>query len=97
MNISIFGTGNMASGLAVLFAKAGHTVTVSSAMKPRQRPWQPNWATASAPARLPMRQAPPKRSSSPSYEAAATSSAAGGLAGKIVIDITNPLAADFSA
>lgn len=30
MNISIFGTGNMASGLAVLFAKAGHTVSVSS-------------------------------------------------------------------
>lgn len=30
MNISVFGTGNMASGLAVLFAKAGHAVTVSS-------------------------------------------------------------------
>ena len=30
MKISVFGTGNMASGLAVLFAKAGHTVTVSS-------------------------------------------------------------------
>ena len=27
MNISILGTGNMATGLAVLFANAGHTVT----------------------------------------------------------------------
>ena len=30
MNISILGTGNMATGLAVLFAKAGHTVTLGS-------------------------------------------------------------------
>ena len=28
MNIAIFGTGNMATGLAVLFTKAGHTVTL---------------------------------------------------------------------
>ena len=30
MNISILGTGNMATGLAVIFAKAGHTVTLGS-------------------------------------------------------------------
>ena len=30
MNISLLGTGNMAAGLAVLFAKASHTVTLGS-------------------------------------------------------------------
>ena len=30
MNISILGTGTMASGLAVLFTKAGHAVTAAS-------------------------------------------------------------------
>ncbi|EAQ33818.1 hypothetical protein NB311A_16384 [Nitrobacter sp. Nb-311A] len=30
MNIAIFGSGNMASGLAVLFTKAGHKITLAS-------------------------------------------------------------------
>lgn len=98
MNISIFGTGNMASGLAVLFAKAGHTVSVSSRDEAKAKAVAAelgngisasSFADAANAAEAVVLAVP--------YEAAAdVIKAAGGLAGKIVIDITNPLAADFS-
>jgi len=98
MNISIFGTGNMASGLAVLFAKAGHHVTVASRDETKARSvaaelgngiGSGSFNDAAGAAEAIVLAVP--------YEAAAdVISAAGGLAGKIVIDITNPLTADFS-
>lgn len=98
MKISVFGTGNMASGLAVLFAKAGHTVTVSSRDEAKAKAVAAelgndisasSFADAANAAEAVVLAVP--------YEAAAdVIKAAGGLAGKIVIDITNPLAADFS-
>ena len=98
MNISIFGTGNMASGLAVLFAKAGHSVTIASRDETKARTVAAelgntiaagSFADAAAASETVVLAVP--------YEAAAdVIAAAGGLAGKTVIDITNPLAADFS-
>jgi NADPH-dependent F420 reductase len=98
MNISIFGTGNMASGLASLFAKAGHHVTLSSRDTAKAHSvaaelgngiQAASFADAASTADTVILAVP--------YEAAAdVIDAAGGLAGKIVIDITNPLTADFS-
>lgn len=98
MNISIFGTGNMASGLATLFAKAGHSVTLASRDAAKARSVAADlgnaiagtsFADAAAAAQTVVLAVP--------YEAAAqVIDAAGGLAGKVVIDITNPLTADFS-
>lgn len=54
MNIAIFGTGNMASGLATLFAKAGHTITIASRDQDKARTSLLNWATISRPAHSPL-------------------------------------------
>ncbi len=98
MNLSIFGTGNMASGLARLFAKAGHRVTLASRDLAKAQAVAAelgddiqagSFADAAATAEAIVLAVP--------YDAAAdVIGAAGGLAGKVVIDITNPLAADFS-
>ncbi|MDF3416335.1 NADPH-dependent F420 reductase [Sulfitobacter sp. M57] len=99
MNISILGTGNMASGLAVLFAKAGHQVTLASRDASEARSVATNLGNNI--------QGGPLDGASDSAEivvlavpfgaAADVIKAAGGLVGKIVIDITNPMTADFSA
>lgn len=98
MNISILGTGNMASGLAVLFAKAGHNVTVASRDPSKARSvtdglghdiQASDLASAAATAGIVVLAVP--------YEAAEeVIKAAGSLAGKVVVDITNPMTADFS-
>ncbi|WP_414693077.1 NADPH-dependent F420 reductase [Pelagibacterium sp.] len=98
MNIAIFGTGNMASGLATLFAKAGHTITIASRDQDKARTVAAelgnniasgSFADAAAAAEAVVLAVP--------YDAAAdVIAAAGGLAGKTVIDITNPMTADFS-
>lgn len=99
MNISILGTGSMASGLAVLFARAGHQVTLASR--------DPSRARAIAAGLGSTIQGGPLAGAAdsagivvlavPFGAAADVIEAAGGLAGKIVIDITNPMTADFSA
>lgn len=98
MNIAIFGTGNMASGLAALFNKAGHNITLASrepvkaqtvAAKLGTGIGVSSLADAAGAADAVVLAVP--------YEAAANVvEAAGDLAGKIVIDITNPLTVDFS-
>ena len=98
MNISIFGTGNMASGLAVILAKAGNSVTLASRDVAKARSVAAelgnniaagSFADAADTADTIILAVP--------YEAAAdVIAAAGGLAGKIIIDITNPLTADYS-
>lgn len=99
MNISILGTGNMASGLAVLFANGGHSVTLASRDLSKARAVASDLgngikagvlASAADTAEIVVLAVP--------FGAAAeVIEAAGGLAGKIVIDITNPMTADFSA
>jgi NADPH-dependent F420 reductase len=98
MNISIFGTGNMARGLAVLFARAGHRIVLSSRDEAKARNVATelgngiqavSFAGAAGAADAVVLAVP--------YEAAAdVIDAAGGFAGKIIIDITNPLTADYS-
>lgn len=98
MNISILGTGNMASGLAVLFAKSGQTVTLAArdltkaqgvAAELGHGITADTFVQAAASAEIVVLAVP--------YDAAAdVIAAAGGLAGKVVIDITNPLTADYS-
>lgn len=98
MNISIIGTGNMASGLAVLFAKGGQNVTLASR--------NPAKARAVAAELGNDIQARPLANAAQSAEivvlavpfdaVAEVIDAAGSLAGKVVIDITNPMTADYS-
>jgi predicted dinucleotide-binding enzyme len=96
MNITILGAGNMGSALARQFTRAGHTVRI---------------ATRSAEKAKTLAAAIPGAIISPPAEALADSSVVivatgypdayvalnslGSLAGKIVIDITNPMSADF--
>ena len=98
MNISILGTGNMASGLAVLFAKAGHAVTLGS-RKPAEAETVARalgrgiagtgLADTAGRSDLVVLAVP--------YSAVADVLAAtGDLTGKTVVDITNPMTADFS-
>ncbi|HTN63647.1 MAG TPA: NAD(P)-binding domain-containing protein [Devosia sp.] len=98
MNIAIFGTGNMASGLATLFAKAGHMVTLAARDDAKARGVAASlgngiaaasFADAAAASETVVLAVP--------YDAAAdVIAAAGGLDGKLVVDITNPMTADFS-
>jgi predicted dinucleotide-binding enzyme len=84
MNISILGTGNMATGLAMLFAKAGHTVTLGTGIAGAAL------ADAAGTADLVVLAVP--------FDAVAeVISAAGDLTGKTLVDITNPMTADYSA
>jgi NADPH-dependent F420 reductase len=99
MNIAIFGTGSMATGLANLFAKAGHKVSLSSrdAAKAAASAAElgngvaaASYGDAAAAAQTIVLAVP--------YDAApGVLAAAGDLAGKVVVDITNPMTADFSA
>ena len=74
-HISIIGTGNMGQAIAAVAGKGGHTVQLLGETTPTPR----SPATSSS-SRSPTRPSP---TSSPS--------AASSLAGKIVVDITNPL------
>lgn len=99
MRIAILGTGNMARGLATLFAKAGHAVTFGS-----REPAKAGQAAAELGNGIAGKGLAEAAAGAeavvlavPYGAAAATVAAAGGLAGKTVIDITNPLTADYSA
>lgn len=97
MDISIIGAGNMGKGLAALFAQAGHRVTLAARDVAKAEAAVRdigNGVTAvalsdAARADIVVLAIP--------YEGAADAiDAAGGLSGKVVIDITNPMKADFS-
>jgi len=97
MNISIIGAGNMATGLAARFAGAGHSITIASrdgakadaAAKEVGRGVSSASIATAAQADIVVLAVP--------YDATAeVIEAGGGFAGKILIDITNPMNADFS-
>ena len=97
MSIAILGSGNMARGLAGLFANAGYEVILGS-----RDPSKAQAAVASLGARVRAADVKTAAASSdlvvlavPFDAAAATIAVAGGLAGKTLIDITNPLTADY--
>ncbi|HEY9211734.1 MAG TPA: NAD(P)-binding domain-containing protein [Ancylobacter sp.] len=98
MSIAIIGTGNMAKGLAGLFAAAGFDVVLGArdAAKGKEvanaigaKVSVSDVASAAAGSDVVVLAVP--------YDAAAAAlSSAGDLAGKIVIDITNPLTPDYA-
>jgi hypothetical protein len=97
MSIAILGAGNMAKGLAVLFAKAGYKVVVGARDLAKA---QAVAAAAGHGARADGIAAAAKSAdfvvlAVPFTAAAETLAAAGDLAGKAVIDISNPLTPDY--
>lgn len=97
MNISILGTGNMASGLAGLLGRAGYNVTIGARDTQKARNLvaslpgniaASDMATAATKADVVVLALP--------YDAVATVLAdIGDVSGKILIDITNPLTPDY--
>jgi NADPH-dependent F420 reductase len=98
MNIAIFGIGNMASGLATLFAKAGHQVTLAARDEAKAQSVAAGLGNGIAAASFADAAAGSETVvlAVPFDAAADVVAAAGGLAGKVVIDISNPMTADFS-
>jgi NADPH-dependent F420 reductase len=98
MNISILGTGNMAAGLAALFANAGHTVTLGSrdADKAKAVASKIGNGTVGAALADAAGRADLVVLAVPFDAAADVISAAGDLTGKTLVDITNPMTSDYS-
>lgn len=98
MSISIIGAGNMAKGLAARFANAGHAVIIASrdAAKAQAAAQEVGNGVSSAPIASATQSAEIIVLAVPFNAAGEIIDAAGGLAGKIVVDITNPMKADFS-
>jgi NADPH-dependent F420 reductase len=98
MSIAIIGTGNMAKGLAGLFAAAGFDIVLGArdAAKGKE-------VADALGAKISVSDVPSAAAGSdivvlaiPYDAAAAVLSSAGNLAGKIVVDITNPLTPDYA-
>ena len=97
MNITMLGTGNMAKGLASVVAAGGYDVTLGSRDAARAKETAKalgarvkgeGLAAAASKADVIVLAVP--------FDAAAeTIAAAGGLAGKILVDISNPLTPDY--
>jgi NADPH-dependent F420 reductase len=96
MNITILGAGNMGAALSKQFARAGHKVRIASRNEEKARA-----AAAASPGALIVQPADALADSGVVIVATGYADAVpalkslGSLAGKIVIDITNPLSADF--
>ncbi len=94
MSITILGAGNMAKGLAGLFSKAGYEVVIGA------RDLQKAQASFGANVRVTDVKTAAAASNIvvlavPHDAAAATVATAGSVAGKTIVDITNPLTADY--
>ena len=97
MNITILGTGNMAQGLASVFAKAGYTVTLGSRDAAKAKDIAKLLGASVTAETVPAAAAKSDIIflAVPFSAAADTIKAAGGLAGKTLVDISNPLTADY--
>ena len=96
--IAIIGTGNMAKGLAGVFSKAGYSVTLGSrdAAKASEAARELGGNVSGSDIASATRQAEVVVLAVPFQAAGDAIAAAGGLEGKIVVDITNPLTADYA-
>ncbi|KQZ22928.1 NADPH-dependent F420 reductase [Mesorhizobium sp. Root552] len=99
MTIAIIGTGNMAKGLAGVFSKAGYPVTFGSrdAAKASEAARELGGNVSGADIASAAGNADVVVLAVPFDAAGDAIAAAGELEGKIVIDITNPLTADYSS
>lgn len=97
MDISIIGTGNMAKGFAGVFAKAGHQVTVVGRDKAKAQAVADEIGHGVKGGGF---VAEGKSDSvtflAVPYDAAVEIVGAGSFDGRIVVDVTNPMKADFS-
>ncbi|KQZ99842.1 NADPH-dependent F420 reductase [Mesorhizobium sp. Root157] len=98
MTIAIIGTGNMAKGLAGVFSKAGYSVTFGSrdAAKAHEAARELGGTVSGADITSAAGNSDIVVLAVPFEAAGDAIAAASGLEGKIVIDITNPLTADYS-
>jgi hypothetical protein len=98
MNISILGTGNMAKGLAGVFAAAGYSVVLGSrhAAQAAVVARELGAAVEGTDLKSAAERADVVVLAVPYGAVAETIAAAGGLAGKTVVDITNPMTDDYS-
>jgi NADPH-dependent F420 reductase len=99
MDIAVIGTGNVGSALGSSFAKAGHRVTFAArdAAKAREVAAGLGAASASTPAEAAAAAADVIVLAVPYGELAAVAEAiAPAVTGKVVIDASNPLRADYS-
>ena len=96
MNITILGSGNMGSGFVKQFSAAGHRVTVTGrdGAKAAQLAGQYPGVQAAEVAQA-ARNADVVVVATPYEAAAAALRSLGDLAGKVVVDATNPLTADY--
>lgn len=97
-NIAIIGTGNMAKGLAGVFSRAGYPVTLGSrdAGKAKEAASELGGTVSGADIASAAGNAEIVVLAVPFHAAGEAIAAAGGLAGKTVVDITNPLTEDFA-
>ncbi len=95
MNITILGTGNMGQGLAALFAKAGYNVTFGSRDATKGAETAKTLGVSSASISAAAAKAEVIVLAVPFSAVADTIAVAGDLSGKTLIDISNPLTADY--
>lgn len=98
MTLAIIGTGNMAKGLATVFAVGGNAIVLGSRHPSEAASVASGFGGTVSAASIPdaVAKADIVFLAVPYDAAAAVVDAAGGLAGKIVVDLTNPMKADFS-
>lgn len=94
MKIALIGTGNMASGLAQQLAKADHSLVISGRNSAKAQELARS-VRATARNEAPAAHADIVILATPYANAVDALKAAGDLTDKIVIDITNPLTADY--
>lgn len=96
MNLLILGAGNMGSALAQQFSKAGHAVRIAATSIDSARKVASNLPGVTAvDVAGSADTADVVVVATPYDQAVAALSAAGSLDGKVIVDITNPLTADF--
>lgn len=99
MDIAVIGTGNMGSGLATQLARAGCVVALAGRDIDKARAVAEGIGSrvTASDARAAAADAPVIVLAVPYDEAAAVLASLGDIAGKVVVDLTNPLTPDFMA
>ncbi|WP_035058103.1 NADPH-dependent F420 reductase [Andreprevotia chitinilytica] len=96
MNITLIGYGNMGSGIAQRALAAGHQVTLAGADVAKAQEVAAKLGTGAATVATAVASADLVVLATPFGAAEDIVRSAGGFAGKVVIDISNPVKADFS-
>lgn len=94
MNVTLIGTGNMGSALAAQIAKAGHKLTIIGRDADKAKALARSVGAQSS-GKAVVADADVVVVATAFADAAGALRAAGNLDGKVIVDITNPLTADF--